>query len=79
MTKADPFPLHHIDAHGGRVQQQVDHMVVEQVDLINVQQAAVGCRQDARFEMLFSRLDRPFYIQCSNDPIFCGAYGEIDE
>ena len=45
MGDADSFPLDCVDAHGGRVQQQVDDVIVEQVDLVNVEDRAVGGRQ----------------------------------
>ena len=37
VGKRDAFALYHVDAHRRRVQQQVYHVVIQQVDLVNVQ------------------------------------------
>jgi hypothetical protein len=47
MGEGDALPLDDVHAQGGRVEQQVDDVVVEQVDFVDVQQATVGGGQDA--------------------------------
>ena len=47
MTHGDAFPFHGVPAGGGGVEQHVDEVVVEQVHLIHVEQAAVGLGQQA--------------------------------
>ena len=42
VGEADSFALDHVHAHGGAVQQQVNHVVVQQVDFVDIEQAAVG-------------------------------------
>ena len=61
----DPVALDADRPHGGGVQQQVDEVVVEQVDLVDVQDAAVGAGEQARLELhgpggsAFSRWSEP--------------------
>ena len=46
----DPFALDPVDAGGGDVEQHVDEVVGEQVDLVDVEHAAVGRGQQAGLE-----------------------------
>ena len=75
MGEGDAFALDNIDAHGGRVEQQVDHVVVQQVDFINIKQAAVGGCQHARLEVALALLDGFLDIQGADDSVFSGADG----
>ena len=79
VLKADALALDHIDAHGRAVQQQIDHMVVQQVDLVDIEHAAVGRRQDARLEVALALLDRLLDVQRADHAIFGGAHRQIDE
>ena len=54
-------------------------MVVEQIDFVDVQQAAIGGSQYAGFKFPLTFLDRAFNIQRPNNPVFRGADGQIDE
>ena len=77
VLEADPFTLDHVDAHGGAVQQQVHHVVVEQVDFVYIEHAAIGRGQDARFEVALALLDGLFDVQRADHTIFRGADGQV--
>src|SRR5690606_5120894 len=77
MAERDAFTLDHIDAHGSRVEQDIDNMVIQQVDFVNVEQPAVGSRKHARFEMAFAFLDGAFDVECAHNAIFGGGDGQI--
>jgi hypothetical protein len=79
VAKADTFAFDHIDTHRCRVQQQVDHMVVEQVHFIHVQDTAVSIRQHTGIKVAFAFLNGFFNIQCTNDAIFSRANVQVNE
>ena len=66
-------------AHGRGVQQQVHHVVVQQVDLVHVQQAAVGRRQHARLEVALAALDGLLDVQRADHAVLGGADRQVDE
>jgi len=72
MSKRDALPLDGIHTHGCRIQQYIHDVIVEQVDLVNVEQAAIGCCQHARFETPFPFLDRLLNIQRAYYPVLGG-------
>ena len=65
--------------HGCRVEQQVDDVIVEQVDLVDVEQAPVGGGQHARLEVALAFLDRLLDIQRAHHPVFGGRDGQVDK
>ena len=77
VGEGDALALDHVDAHGRRVEQQVNHVVVEQVDLIHVQQAAVGRRQHARLEVALALLDGLLDVQRAHDAVLGGADRQV--
>ena len=79
MAEADPLALDHVDAHRRRIQQQIDHVIVEQVDLVHVEQAAIGRRQHARLEVALAVLDGRLDVQRADDPIFGRADRQVHE
>ena len=50
MMEGDAFPFHPIDAGCRAVEQRIDQMVVEEVDLVDIENAAVGVGQQTRLE-----------------------------
>ena len=50
VADGDALALHHVDAIAQDGEQQVGNAIVQQVDLVNVQDAAVRLRQQARLE-----------------------------
>ena len=79
VAEADPLPLHHVHAHGRGVQQQVHDVIVQQVDFIHVEQAAVGRGQHARLEMALAVLDGLLDVQRAHHAILGGADGQVHE
>jgi hypothetical protein len=79
VLEADALALDHVDAHRRAVEQQVDHVVVEQVDFVDIEHAAVGRGQDARLEVAFAPLDRLLDVERADDAIFGGADRQIDK
>ena len=54
-------------------------MVVQQVDLVDVKQAAVGRGQHARLEVALAALDRLLDVQRADHPVLGGADRQIDK
>ena len=79
VAEADSLPLDHVDAHRRGVEQQVNHVIVQQVDLIHVEQTAVGCGQHARLEVALAPLDRFLDVERTDDAVFGRADGQIHE
>ena len=79
VAEADALALDHVDAHRRRVEQQVHHVVVEQVDLVHVEQAAIGRGQHARLEMALALLDGPLDVQRADHAVLGGADRQVHE
>ncbi len=79
MAEADALALDNVLAHGRAVQQQVYDVVVQQVDLVDVQQPAVGRGQHARLEVALAALDRLLDVQRADDPVLGGADRQVDK
>ena len=77
VGKGDAFTLDHVHAHGGRVQQHIHHVVVEQIDFVDVEQTAVGAGQHARLEVTFAFLDGLFDVERSHHAVFGGGNGQV--
>ena len=54
MAHAQPLALDHVFAGGGDIEQNVDEMVFEQIDLVDVEKAAMGIGQKPGFETLLA-------------------------
>jgi hypothetical protein len=54
-------------------------VVIEQIDLIYIENAAVGGGQNARFKVALTALDGLFDVERADHAVFCGAHGEIDK
>ena len=79
VGEGDALALDDVDAHGGRVEQQVHDVIVQQVDFVNIQQAAVGGGQHARLEVALAFLDGFLDIQRTDHAVFGGADRQVDE
>ena len=79
VGEGDAFALDDVHAHGGRIEQHIHHMVVQQVDFVDVEQAAVGSRQHARLKMTLALLDGFFNIQRAHHAVFGGRNRQVDE
>ena len=81
VPQRDALPLHARGAGRGRVQQHVHDVVGQQVDLVDVEHAAVGQRQQARGERLCGR--RPGqhagHVEAAGDVLVGGAERQFDQ
>ena len=71
VPQRDALPLDRRDPGRGGVQQHVDQVVGQQVDLVDVQDAAVGHGQQARHERLGGGRpgQHPGHVQAPGDPV----------
>jgi len=74
-----PFAFHHVDAHGGSIEEDVGHVVVQQIDLIDVEDAAVDRREDTRVDGHRSFTDRPLHVDGANHPVLGHPKREVDD
>ena len=72
-------PLHVAGPQGGRVEQQVDQMVVQQVDLIDVQHAPVRRGQQPRLERRDAFGQRAADVQRPGQPVFGRADRQLHQ
>ena len=79
VSERDPLALDHIHPHRSRVKQQVNHVVIQQVDLVNIQQPAVGGRQHAGLKMALTLLNGGFDIQRTHHAVLGGADRQVNE
>ena len=79
VAERDALALDDVLAHRGRVEQDVDQMVLEQVDLVDVEDAAVGGREQAGLEGALAGFQRALQIEGSDQPVLGGADRQFDE
>ena len=73
MGITDTLTLHCVDAHGGAVKEHIDDMVVQKIDLIHIEDVAVGLGQQSRLKDLFAFFDGLLHVQRADHPVFRGA------
>ncbi len=78
MDDRHALPLDDVDPHGGRIQEDVDQVVVEEVDLVDVEDVAVGVTQDTRLETALPLLDGALDVESADDPVLGRVDGELD-
>src|SRR5579883_134907 len=78
---ADRHALALHDRHAARrhVQEEVHQVVREQVDLVHVEDPAVGPGQKTRLKPLLAPAESPLEVEGAHDPVFRGAQGERHE
>ncbi|KAF5032414.1 hypothetical protein DSECCO2_617520 [anaerobic digester metagenome] len=74
-----PLPLHDVDAHGGDIEEDVGHVVVEQVDLVDIENPAVDRREEARIDRHLPLADRPLHIDGAHHPVLGRPEREVDD
>ena len=42
MGERDAFAFHHVNAHGGRVEQNIHDVIIEQIHLVDIEQSSIG-------------------------------------
>jgi hypothetical protein len=65
MSYGYTLALYDVDAHGRRIQQHIFHMIVQEIDLVDIEDAAIAGCQDTRFQGLDSFFDG---TSTSNEP-----------
>ena len=78
VADAQAFALDDIDARGGCIEEEVDQVVLQQIDLINIEKAAVCGSQEPGLEVLFPRDQGLFDVERAANPILGGAQRKID-
>ncbi|MCY1537516.1 hypothetical protein D9M68_730130 [compost metagenome] len=79
MPVRDAVALHHVDAAGRRVEQRVDERVGQQVDLVDVQHAAMRTRQQAGRELQFVAGQRLPEVERAHEAFEARAQRQRDE
>ena len=70
--------LDHVFTRGGHINQQIDQVVFQQVDLVDVEKAAVRLGQQTRLEGLDALGERALQIERADHPVFRGTQRQID-
>ncbi|KJU75381.1 hypothetical protein N619_21875 [Ectopseudomonas oleovorans] len=79
MPMGDTVTLDVVDPAGGGIEQQVDQMIGQQVDLIDIQHAAIGPGQQTRGKLRAALAQRCVQIQGADDALLAGAQRQGDE
>ena len=79
MLGGEPVPLDAVDPEGGGVDEDVDEMVGQQVDLVDVQDAAVGGGQQPGPEPGPAFEQGALEVEGADDAVLGGADRQLDE
>ena len=79
MRERDALALDDVPAHRGGVEEHVDDVVVEQVDLVDVEDAAVGVGEEPRLEATLAELDRRLGVDGADDAVLGRVDGQLDD
>ena len=79
MDERHAFALHGVDAERGGVEQDVHKMIGQQVDFIDIEDAAMRRGEEAGLEGASSFPHRPLQIERAEDAVLGGADRQIDE
>ena len=78
MTQAQALALHQVLAGGSDVEQGVNQVVLQQVDLVDVKEAAMGAGQQPGLEGLLALGQGALQVQGADDAVLGGAQGQVD-
>jgi hypothetical protein len=79
MADAEALALDDVLARGRDVEQQVDDVVLEQVDLVDVEKAAMRAGQQPGLEGLLAMRQRALEIERADDAILRRAERQVDD
>ncbi len=79
VAVGDAVPLHPVHARRGRVEEGVDQVVGQEVDLVHVEDAAVGRGQQPGLEPDLAAGERRPQVERADHPLLGRAQGELDE
>ena len=66
-------------SHRGGVEEHIDQVVVQQVDLVDVEHAAVRAGQQARRKRVLAVAQHPLQVQRADHPVFGCAERQLDQ
>ena len=78
MRVREPFTLDRVHPHGRGVEEQVHEVVVEQIDFVDVEEAAVGLGEQTRLEPALALSDGGLQIERPHDPVLGRGHGQVD-
>ena len=78
MDHRHALALDDVDAHRGRIEENVHQVIVEEVDLVDVEDVAVGVSEDTRLEAALPLLDGALDVESAHDPVLGRVDGELD-
>mmetsp|Transcript_48527 Transcript_48527/g.156684 ORF Transcript_48527/g.156684 Transcript_48527/m.156684 type:complete len:479 (-) Transcript_48527:12-1448(-) len=78
VPDADALALDGVPTACGAVKQHVDQVIIQEVDLVNVQDAAVRPRQEARLERLLALGQGLLDVDGATDAVLGGAQRQVD-
>ena len=79
MADRKAFALDHVFARGRDIEQQVHQRVRQQVDLVDIQHAAMGLGQQAFMETRLALGQHPLQVQAAGQSLLAGTQREGDE
>ena len=79
MAEAETFAFHTVFAAAHRRQHQVDDAVVKKIELVDVEHAAVGIRQQSRLKHCTAAGERSSHIHSTHQAVFGDAKGDLHE
>ena len=79
MLDRDPFALDDVDPEGGGIEQDVGEVVVEEVDLVDVEDAPVGLGEQSRLECLLALAQRPADVDRARHPVLGRVQRQVDD
>src|SRR6185437_10088660 len=78
VSEGDSFPFHDVYSHCGCVEQHIDHVVIEQVDLIDVEDASISLCQYSGLKTSPALLQGMLEIKCAYDAVFRGIDWQVN-
>ncbi len=78
MDHRHALALDDVDAHRGRIEENVHQVIVEEVDLVDVEDVAVGVSEDPRLEAALPLLDGALDVEGADDAVLGSVDGQLD-
>ena len=79
VRERDALALHDVPSHRRGVEEDVDDVIVEQVHLVHVEDAAVGVGEEPRLEAAFPELDGGLGVDGPDDAILGRVDGQLHD
>jgi hypothetical protein len=79
VPHADPFALDDVLAGGGNVEEEIDEVVLEEIDLVYIEVAAMGAGEEPGFVGLLAAGEGALEVEGADDAILGCTEREIDD